>query len=536
MEQQTASSGGTQKPAISGGGKLKVFVSYSRRDSDFANELLTGLEIAGFEPFLDTHDIAPGEDWESRLGRLIESADTVVFVISPASVASSHCKWEMERTAALSKRLLPIVWRLVKESEIPKDLKRFNYVYFDKPHSFAPSLAALAEALRTDLGWVREHTRLLTRAQEWQSANRPENRLLAGSDIALAKKWLEQTGAAENLKPSELHRDFIQASEAAETLRLSAERKRADELQRAVWRSKRAMAGVLIFALCAVAAALFARYERQIAEAARTVAEDARALLAAKLAELDRSERALTAYIRQTAPKYSDEEINARIGEEAKKLILRYEIDGREGYQRRYSKPGVPGGDSGVTIGIGYDLGYYTTAEIASDWKELPAATIARLQTASSVKGDAAKALLEGLADIDIPFEIAERQFARTGLPKYARQTMIVFPGSISLPPDAFGALVSLVYNRGSSITGDRRDEMRAIRSLLILKDYKGVAEQMRQMKRLWQNSGVRALSTRRDAEAELFEKSIAGAAARRPAAAPAAPPAVPKNASSVPQ
>jgi phosphomannomutase len=33
--------------------KLKVFISYSHRDSaDFADELVAGLELAGFEPFL----------------------------------------------------------------------------------------------------------------------------------------------------------------------------------------------------------------------------------------------------------------------------------------------------------------------------------------------------------------------------------------------------------------------------------------------------------------------------------------------------
>jgi hypothetical protein len=32
--------------------RLKVFVSYSRRDSaDFAEELVAGLELAGFAPF-----------------------------------------------------------------------------------------------------------------------------------------------------------------------------------------------------------------------------------------------------------------------------------------------------------------------------------------------------------------------------------------------------------------------------------------------------------------------------------------------------
>src|SRR6516162_8630653 len=96
--------------------KLKVFISYSRKDEDFAQELLVGLVLTGFEPYLDKHDIAPGEDWQTRLGRLIEAADTVVFVISPDAVTSERCAWEVERTATLKKRLLPIVWRCVEEA------------------------------------------------------------------------------------------------------------------------------------------------------------------------------------------------------------------------------------------------------------------------------------------------------------------------------------------------------------------------------------------------------------------------------------
>jgi TIR domain len=102
----------------------RVFISYSRKDEDFAQELLGGLQIIGFDPFLDKHDIAPGEDWEARLGRLIEAADTVVFVISPDAVASERCAWEVERTEALKKRLLPIVFRHVEEALVPPRLKR----------------------------------------------------------------------------------------------------------------------------------------------------------------------------------------------------------------------------------------------------------------------------------------------------------------------------------------------------------------------------------------------------------------------------
>src|SRR6516162_4335484 len=90
--------------------KLKVFISYARKDEVFAQNLTAGLEAGGFEVLLDSHDIAPGEDWEMRLGRLLEAADTIVFVISPDAITSDRCAWEVERTVVLKKRLLPVVW------------------------------------------------------------------------------------------------------------------------------------------------------------------------------------------------------------------------------------------------------------------------------------------------------------------------------------------------------------------------------------------------------------------------------------------
>jgi TIR domain len=68
-------------------GKPTIFISYARSDSSaLAEELVAGLELAGFEPYLDRHDIAAAEDWEARLGALIQGADTVVFILSPAAV------------------------------------------------------------------------------------------------------------------------------------------------------------------------------------------------------------------------------------------------------------------------------------------------------------------------------------------------------------------------------------------------------------------------------------------------------------------
>lgn len=121
---------------------------------------MCALKAAGFDTFIDKQDIAAGEDWEARLGRMIEVADTIVFFISPDSISSTRCAWEVDHALTLKKRLFPVVWRPVEESDVPPRLKQLNYIFFDRPHYFGASLLALVTALRTDTMWVREHTRL----------------------------------------------------------------------------------------------------------------------------------------------------------------------------------------------------------------------------------------------------------------------------------------------------------------------------------------------------------------------------------------
>ena len=202
------------------GDKLKVFISYSRRDSsDFAEELVAGLELAGFAPFLDRHDIAPGEPWEERLSGLIQQADTVVYVISPEAVKSERCEWEVDKTLALSKRLMPVVFKTVPEADIPEQLQRRQFVRFDAGAGFARPLAQLAEALRQDLDWVREHTRIGELASRWEARGRPELLLLRGDDIAGAQTWMERR-KPDAPPVNDLMRAFVAASKQAEGMHL----------------------------------------------------------------------------------------------------------------------------------------------------------------------------------------------------------------------------------------------------------------------------------------------------------------------------
>ena len=131
--------------------KLKVFISYSRADMGFADEIVDGLDFdGGFEVSIDRESIIEGEDWKKRLGALIADADTIVFVLSPDSAQSDICAWEVEEAHRLSKRILPALWRPVGKTPVPAKLAALNYVRFDpnevgRPRSFMAGLRKSAD-------------------------------------------------------------------------------------------------------------------------------------------------------------------------------------------------------------------------------------------------------------------------------------------------------------------------------------------------------------------------------------------------------
>jgi len=55
-----------------------------------------------------------------------------------------------------------------------------------------------------------------------------------------------------------------------------------------------------------------------------------------------------------------------------------------------------------------------------------------------------------------------------------------------NLPPARRTALISLVFNRGGDLEGDRRREMKRIRELLTAGDFDAVAAEFEAMVRLW--------------------------------------------------
>lgn len=196
------------------------------------------------------------------------------------------------------------------------------------------------------------------------------------------------------------------------------------------------------------------------------------------------------------------------LSDKAFKLIIKYEVGGGESYYNKALKrPCYPGGASGVTIGVGYDLGYNSLSQFTSDWKGvINDSQFDRLKLHLGKKGSSVKSVISSLRDIEIPWQAALTVFNKSTLPRFIAETLKAFPGADKLHLDAFGALVSIVFNRGASVSGDSRREMLNIRNLISSKNYKAIAQEIRNMKRLWYGKGLDGLLKRRDEEASLVE------------------------------
>jgi GH24 family phage-related lysozyme (muramidase) len=188
-------------------------------------------------------------------------------------------------------------------------------------------------------------------------------------------------------------------------------------------------------------------------------------------------------------------------------LIFEYEVGGGEQYYNKFLKRFTwPGGASGPTIGIGIDCAYYTAKELASLFSYLPLQKRKLVEAASGKTGLAGKEYTKVLRNegIEMSWEQSQKIFMYTTWPKFAAITDKTFPRADELCDSAYGALVSLVFNRGGSLSGPSRVEMRSIRDLVPLKNYNAIAKEIRQMKRLWEGKNMEGLLRRRDAEANL--------------------------------
>ena len=168
---------------------LKLFISYSRRDTELAEQLVSRLEEHGMEVLIDRRDLPYGEEWQKELADFIRMSDTVVWLVSPDSVASKWVNWELGELGRLSKRLVPVRVRDVDPESLPEALGRIHLLPADGVFDVDRHLAPLVDTLNTDRAWLKEATRLADRSRQWIAKDRDKGLLLYGRSLTDAETW-----------------------------------------------------------------------------------------------------------------------------------------------------------------------------------------------------------------------------------------------------------------------------------------------------------------------------------------------------------
>lgn len=194
--------------------EIEVFIAYDPTDIDFARQLNETLEYQGKTTyFAYDHGDLSGDFQEEIHQGLVDGAN-FLLVISPAAIASPHCRSYLDHAKSLNKRRLGVLYRPTDLSQIQAVFGDEQWVDFSQMNAdFYADFSQLIRLLDTDKAHVQSHTQWLQRTVEWEQKHKTRDLLLRGSELAIAQYWLKEADEANKRpRPTDLQRKFIQSS------------------------------------------------------------------------------------------------------------------------------------------------------------------------------------------------------------------------------------------------------------------------------------------------------------------------------------
>ncbi len=206
----------------------EVFISYSRRDADFARKLNRRLQEASFFTWFDQESIASGTNFYQEILRGIEASHNFVFIISPDALQSGFCEKELQHAAQHHKRFIPILWRPAKDydAKVPEEYQHIEWINFHDL-DIEKAFQNLQVLLNTDREYLEKHVKWQQKALDWENNHSHEDFLLNPSSLVSAEAWIEKATAEDkDPPPTNLQHRFIEESKRVYEFSKRKEKKR----------------------------------------------------------------------------------------------------------------------------------------------------------------------------------------------------------------------------------------------------------------------------------------------------------------------
>jgi len=192
-----------------------IFISYSRKDIDFAGKIVHALAENDLDTWIDWEDIPKGEDWWQQIQGGIEQADAFLFLVSPDSVKSEVCNQEIDHAVQNGKRILPIVIHDIPPQKPHPEISKRNWIFCrEGQDDFKQAIDETRDTIHTDYEWLQFHTELQVKALKWQRSDYEKSLLLRGRELESAESMLGLKAGLEP-QPVDLQREYILRSRQA---------------------------------------------------------------------------------------------------------------------------------------------------------------------------------------------------------------------------------------------------------------------------------------------------------------------------------
>jgi hypothetical protein len=126
--------------------KARVFISYSSRDSDWAQAFAQSLKDFGADVWIERWQIAPGETWPAAFEKALRESGVIAVVVNPAQAFRPDLLFEVGAAVGMGKRLVPIVPKDFERSELPYPLRVRQGIPRESPQETAKKLVAATHA------------------------------------------------------------------------------------------------------------------------------------------------------------------------------------------------------------------------------------------------------------------------------------------------------------------------------------------------------------------------------------------------------